>query len=127
MSTGMEVYPGIEVRGILPTEHGGPYDIRTYGLGPECGHCEFQVLTPGYAAFAMREVLTNFVLRIVETGHCYKAGDDVLIGGVMCGLRLVEIEDEPMRLRIIDLPGGGQCECCGCRSADGSEGIATDG
>ena len=98
---------------VIPDSHGQPFDVHTHGL-ELFEHKEFQVLVPGYCREAAMSLLSTHVDRVLNKGEKYKAGDTVTVTGVRCGYIEVagDVEGDPTRLRIVDLPNSCKCEFC---------------
>ena len=104
----------VEVHMVMPDEHGQPYDYHTHGL-EALGHPEFQLLAPGYCRSGAVNLLMHLADKVINHGERYQGGEIGDIDGVICGYVEMpgDIEGDPPRLRIVDLPGGCHCECCG--------------
>ena len=118
----LDVAKLIRIHAVIPAEDGQPYELHTHGL-EDFGHKEFQVYAPGYCAAAMIDLLYWHANEIINDGVVFLGGETLdMSGGVISGY--VEVpgddpENDPSRLRIVDLPGGRECEGC---TADNKQG-----
>ena len=67
-------------------------------------------------------LLHNHADAVINRGEKFKAGESFTIDGVVCAYEEVSGDqpNDPMRLRIVDVPGACRCACCGAqeRTAD---------
>ncbi len=115
MSFPSNVIENIRIHAVIPKGHHEPYDLHTHGL-EKFGHKELQVFAPGYCVKAMMEELNRHADRILNHGERYAGGESCLNEAVNIVFGYVEVpgdsEGDPSRLRIVDLPGGCECERC---------------
>jgi hypothetical protein len=101
----------VEFHFVVPETVGDPFDA--HGLG-ESSHKEFQVLVLGYCRHAASAILKHLADAVINGGEEYSAGDTVNISGVHWAFEGVpgDFPSDPTRLRIVDVPGGCECEFC---------------
>lgn len=118
----------IDFHFVIPGNPGDLFDVHTHGL-EGYGHPEFQVLIPGFAGRAAHVLLHNHADSVINHGETFEAGEVVDIDGVACGYEEVpgDYPDDPMRLRIVDMPGECRCGSCGTQRRGDEDELNSEG
>ena len=113
----VEVAEVVDVHCLIPNQHGDPFDYHTHGL-EAFGHPEFQLLAPGLCRRAAVTLLLNPADAVINDGEVFAAGETVSVDGFAGAYEQVagDLDGDPPRLRIVDMPGG--CKCAMCQAEE---------